>query len=110
MAVASTGITTTFSVGTTSVAVLATNTLRRGLLISNLGAGTVSVGIGTNNAATTGMHPLSAINTVFQANNALLIAAPPNTTGQISQASSVPIGDVALIALTTTSICSVTEW
>lgn len=111
MAVATLGITTTYSVGTASVAVCATNTQRRGLLITNNGAGTVSVGFGTNNAATTGMHTLQAINTTFQANNQLALGPMAlNVTGKISTESRLPIGDVALIALTTTSVCSVTEW
>jgi hypothetical protein len=105
MAVATIGITTTFSVTTASTAVCATNTLRRGVRIENISAtSTMNFGFGTGNAVTTGMHVL--------ATSSAITFGPlgPNVTGQISQPSQVPAGDLALIALTTTGNAVITEW
>ena len=105
MATATIGITTTFSVTTASTAILATNTLRRGVLIENTSAtATVYFGFGTGNAVTTSMHAVATSTRVS------IGPLGPNVTGQISQPSQVPAGDLAMIALTTTSTCVVTEW
>jgi len=105
MAVATLGITTTFSITTASTAVCATNTLRRGVRIeSTSSTSSIYFGFGTGNAVTTGMHALGTLAVVtFGPNN-------PNTTGQISTPSAVPSGDLALIALTTTGNVVITEW
>jgi hypothetical protein len=105
MAAGTIGITTTFSVTTASTQVCLTNTLRRGVRIENISAtSTMNFGFGTGNAVTTGMHVLATSSAVtFGPNN-------PNTTGQISNPSNVPSGDLALIALTTTGNAVVTEW
>lgn len=105
MAVATLGITTTFSVTTAATAVCATNLSRRGILITNIGAGTVYVGFGTGNAATTAMHPIAATTGSISIEYGQL-----NNNGTNSTPSAVPTGDVSLIALTTTSVCAVTEW
>jgi hypothetical protein len=107
MAVATLGITTTFTVTTNAVgvAVCATNTLRRGVRIENTSAtATMYFAFGTNNTPGTIAHVLATSTAIT------LGPLGPNVTGQISQASQVPIGDLSLTALTTTGIAVVTEW
>lgn len=105
MAVATLGITTSFSITPAAVAVCATNLSRRGILITNIGAGTVYVGFGTGNAATTGMHPIASTTGSLSIEYGRL-----NNNGTNSIPAAVPTGDVSLICLTTTSVCCVTEW
>ena len=107
MAVATLGITTTFTVTTNAVgvAVCATNTLRRGVRIENTSAtATMYFAFGTNNTPGTIAHVLATSSAVtFGPNN-------PIVSGQVSLAANVPPGDISLTALTTTGIAVVTEW
>ena len=105
MATATIGITTTFAILTTAVAVCATNTERRGLRIEN-GSNTASMyfGFGTNNAATTAMHALATASAITFG------PTQPEFRGIVSQPANVPAGDLSVIALTTTGTLVVTEW
>lgn len=113
MAVATLGITTTFSVGivaTTAVQVCATNTLRRGLILENTGAGTLYFGFGTGGVPTTAMHALVIATATLGTNRVVFGPISPEFRGIVSIPANVPTGDVSLIALTTTGQVSVTEF
>lgn len=105
MSVATVGVTTGFSVtGQASVAVCAKNSTRSYLLVQNRDpSNSVYLCFGSLNAATVGNGILIAPGTNFELKAPLTIAGAVVT-------SSLPVGDVALIASTGATVqVSVTE-
>ena len=99
-AVGKSGVTTAITVGTTSTSLCSINPVRRFVLITNNAAsGTVYVGFGTNNHATTGMIPIPAAGNLIIGPNAILT----------SNQTVVPPGDIAAIAASGTIAVSITE-
>ena len=95
------GITTGILVGATSTSLCTKNSSRRFVLITNNAAsGTVYVGFGTNNAATTNMIPIPA-----QGN--LLLGPSAIVTGNQAQ---LPAGDIAGIVSGSSIEISITEY
>jgi hypothetical protein len=115
MAVATVGETLVVAaVLTTAVQVAATNTLRRGLLLQNTGTVPIYVGIGTGNAATTGMIAIAAATTAPTSTLTGFLsfgAMEPNVTGKISLPAVVPMGDISVISTASASASlNYTEW
>lgn len=89
---AASGLTTSYSVTTTSTQVLAANPGRVYMLVSNQGPNIVYCGSGTGNAATTGMNPI-----------------PVGGNWELGSKEYVPQGDVACITASSTSTVAATD-
>lgn len=108
MAVAQPGVTLTFAVPVgTSIQLSIGLQNRHGLLITNNDPiNPVSIGFGTNNAATASMH-------VIPGGGKLVMGESQNVSGAGPQAgSSVPVSDIAAVAVTGSPGVNIafTEW
>lgn len=100
-----TGITSTVSVLTASTPLVASNTLRRGIILYNPNTTTpIYYGFGTGNVVTTGMYVLATSSQVAFG------PQEPSLEGKISIPSALPTGDLAAIATATGVTAVITEW